>query len=115
MLVKLYGESPDSFKGRYSPSHFVGSRKTAIMGSPAVEPVSPLYARSPEPHDADADAPLRPADQWLVPKWENHVHMVALYTAGTMDSRVITVENERTPDLLDLLERERVDKIRLEN
>src|SRR5215204_7513989 len=32
MLVKLYGESPDSFKGRYSPSQFVGSRTTAIMG-----------------------------------------------------------------------------------
>src|SRR5438105_3085662 len=33
-LVKLYGESPESAKGRYSPAECTGIRKTRIEGNP---------------------------------------------------------------------------------
>ena len=35
--------------------------------------------RAPEPHDADAHAPVHPADQRLLEEVENHMHVVALY------------------------------------
>src|SRR4051794_8102448 len=34
MLIKTYGESPESAKGRYSPAECIGCRRTAIMGEP---------------------------------------------------------------------------------
>src|SRR5208282_3728543 len=33
MLVKLYGEAPESAKGRYSPAECIGTRKTKITGN----------------------------------------------------------------------------------
>lgn len=81
MLVKLYGESPDSFKGRYSPSQFVGSRKTAIMGSPAVEHVSTSYIERQNLTMRMQMRRFTRLTNGFSKKWENHVHMVALYTA----------------------------------
>ncbi|XHH03402.1 hypothetical protein RQ479_29600 [Mesorhizobium sp. ISC25] len=34
MLVKLYGSSPETAKGRYSPAECTGARKTPIEGNP---------------------------------------------------------------------------------
>lgn len=34
MLVKLYGNSPETAKGRYSPAECTGARKTPIEGNP---------------------------------------------------------------------------------
>ena len=34
MLVKIYGASPDSAKGRYSPAECTGAIKTPIKGKP---------------------------------------------------------------------------------
>lgn len=42
MLVKVYGESPDSEK-RYSPSEYVGSKKEVIMGDPDPDHISSSY------------------------------------------------------------------------
>jgi IS1 family transposase len=42
-LVKLYGESPDGFKGRYSPAECVGARKDKITGNPDMKHVSTSY------------------------------------------------------------------------
>src|SRR5215203_385515 len=80
MLVKLYGESPDSFKGRYSPSQFVGSRKTATMGSPAVEHVSTSYIERQNLTMRMQMRRFTRLTNGFSKKWENHVHMVALYT-----------------------------------
>ncbi len=44
MLVKLYGSSPDSAKGRYSPAECTGIRKTRIEGNPDKAHVSTSYA-----------------------------------------------------------------------
>jgi IS1 family transposase len=43
MLVKLYGEAPESHKGRYSPAECVGTRKTKITGNPDRAHVSTSY------------------------------------------------------------------------
>jgi hypothetical protein len=44
LLVKLYGEAPESMKGRYSPAQCIGARKTTIEGNPDAAHVSTSYA-----------------------------------------------------------------------
>jgi IS1 family transposase len=44
MLVKLYGASPESAKGRYSPAECTGIRKRRIEGDPDPKHVSTSYA-----------------------------------------------------------------------
>ncbi len=44
MLVKIYGTSPDSAKGRYSPAECTGARKEAIEGNPDPKHVSTSFA-----------------------------------------------------------------------
>lgn len=42
-LVKLYGEAPESAKGRYSPAECTGIKKTRILGKPDWDHVSTSY------------------------------------------------------------------------
>ncbi len=42
-LVKIYGASPDSAKGRYSPAECTGIRKTKIEGNPDMAHVSTSF------------------------------------------------------------------------
>ena len=42
-LVKLYGNAPESFKGRYSPAACTGIKKTRIEGNPDEKHVSISY------------------------------------------------------------------------
>ncbi|MCA0058039.1 IS1 family transposase [Mesorhizobium sp. B261B1A] len=44
MLIKLYGASPDSAKGRYSPAECTGARKERIEGNPDIKHVSTSFA-----------------------------------------------------------------------
>ncbi len=44
MLVKIYGSSSESAKGRYSPAECTGIRKTKIEGNPDIDHVSTSYA-----------------------------------------------------------------------
>ncbi|PDQ19020.1 IS1 family transposase [Mesorhizobium sanjuanii] len=44
MLVKIYGTSPDSAKGRYSPAECTGARKERIEGNPDIKHVSTSFA-----------------------------------------------------------------------
>lgn len=44
MLVKLYGASPESAKGRYSPGECIGAIKTRIEGNPDMGHVSTSFA-----------------------------------------------------------------------
>jgi hypothetical protein len=47
MLIKLYGASPDSAKGRYSPAESTGIKKNRIEGSPDLAHVSTSFAGEP--------------------------------------------------------------------
>ncbi|OBP80052.1 helix-turn-helix domain-containing protein [Mesorhizobium loti] len=44
MLIKIYGASPDSTKGRYSPAECTGIKKNRIEGSPDLAYVSTSFA-----------------------------------------------------------------------
>ena len=44
MLVKIYGNSPESAKGRYSPAECTGSKKVRVEGNPDKKHVSTSYA-----------------------------------------------------------------------
>jgi IS1 family transposase len=79
-LVKLYGASPESAKGRYSPAECTGIRKTRIEGDPDPKYVSTSYA---ERQNLTMRMHMRRFTRLtnaFSKKFESHVHMVALYT-----------------------------------
>jgi hypothetical protein len=80
MLVKLYGEAPESMKGRYSPAQCIGARKTTIEGNPDAAHVSTSYA---ERSNLSMRTFMRRFTRLALgfsKKFDNHCHMVALYT-----------------------------------
>jgi IS1 family transposase len=79
-LVKLYGAAPESMKGRYSPAECIGARKERIEGSPDPAHISTSYA---ERQNLTMRMHMRRFTRLtnaFSKKFENHVHMVALYT-----------------------------------
>ena len=79
-LIKLYGNAPESMKGRYSPAECIGARKEAIEGNPDMAHVSTSYA---ERQNLSMRMHMRRFTRLtnaFSKKVENHMHMVALYT-----------------------------------
>ena len=79
MLVKLYGEAPDAEK-RYSPATCIGTRKRRIEGNPDPNAVSTSYV---ERQNLTMRMQMRRFTRLtnaFSKKFENHMHMVALYT-----------------------------------
>ncbi len=79
-LVKLYGAAPESMKGRYSPAECIGARKERIEGSPDPKHISTSYA---ERQNLTMRMHMRRFTRLtnaFSKKFENHMHMVALYT-----------------------------------
>ena len=79
-LVKMYGAAPDSMKGRDSPAECIGARKERIEGSPDPAHISTSYA---EPQNLTMRMQMRRFTRLtnaFSKKFENHMHMVALYT-----------------------------------
>ncbi len=79
-LVKLFGEAPESAKGRYSPAECTGIRKTRIEGNPDPKRISTSYS---ERHNLNMRMQMRRFTRLTTgysKKIENHEHMVALYT-----------------------------------
>lgn len=77
-LVKLYGESPDAEK-RYSPAECIGCRKTRIEGNPDPAHISTSFV---ERQNLTLRMHMRRFTRLtnaFSKKFENHVHMVALY------------------------------------
>ena len=80
ILVKLYGATSESAKGRYSPAECIGARKVAIEGSPDMAHVSTSYA---ERQNLTMRMHMRRFTRLtnaFSKKFANHMHMVALYT-----------------------------------
>lgn len=80
MLVKLYGEAPKSEQRRYSPATCVGARKDVIEGRPDRKHISTSYA---ERQNLTMRMQMRRFTRLtnaFSKKFENHAHMVALYT-----------------------------------
>lgn len=80
MLIKMYGAAPESAKGRYSPAECIGARKERIEGNPDPAHVSTSYS---ERQNLTMRMQMRRFTRLtnaFSKKFENHAHMVALYT-----------------------------------
>jgi IS1 family transposase len=79
-LVKLFGASPESMKGRYSPAECTGIKKIRIEGTPDPKHISASFV---ERHNLNMRMQMRRFTRLTTghsKKIENHMHMVALYT-----------------------------------
>jgi IS1 family transposase len=79
MLVKIYGNAPESAKGRYSPADCIGAKKERIEGNPDPKYVSTSYA---ERQNLTMRMHMRRFTRLtnaFSKKFENHAHMVAMY------------------------------------
>jgi hypothetical protein len=70
MLVKTYGASSDSAKGRYSPAECTGAIKTTIEGKPDPKHISTSFSERQN---------LSRLTNAFSKKAENHVHMMSIY------------------------------------
>jgi IS1 family transposase len=80
MLVKVYGAAPEGAQVRYSPAECIGAVKHRIEGRPDPKHVSTSYA---ERQNLTMRMQMRRFTRLtnaFSKKFENHMHMVALYT-----------------------------------
>ena len=80
-LVKLYGTAGRGREASYSPAECIGARREMITGNPDPQARLDQLCRAPEPHHADEMRRFTRLTNAFSKKFENHVHMVALYTA----------------------------------
>lgn len=80
MLVKIFGAAPEAMEGRYSPAERIGARKERIEGNPDPKHVTTSFA---ERQNLTMRMQMRRFTRLtnaFLKKFENHMHMVALYT-----------------------------------
>lgn len=79
MLVKLYGASPESAKGRYSPAECTSIIKKPIEGKPDPKYISTSYAVRQNLTMRMSMRRFTRLTNAFSKKFENHSHMVAIY------------------------------------
>jgi IS1 family transposase len=79
-LVKLYGASPDSAKGRYSQAECTGATKTPIEGKPDPKHISTSYAERANLTMRMHMRRFTRLTNGFSKKIENHAHSMALFT-----------------------------------
>jgi hypothetical protein len=80
MINKIYGTAPEAAKGRYSPAECIGVKKERIEGNPDWAHVSTSYAERQNLSMRMHMRRFTRLTNGFSKKFENHVHMVALYT-----------------------------------
>jgi IS1 family transposase len=78
-LVKLFGASPDSAKGRYSPAQCTGIKKTLIEGKPDRKHISMSYVERQNLTMRMGMRRFTRLTNAFSKKFENHIHALALY------------------------------------
>jgi hypothetical protein len=78
-LVKLYGASSESAKGRYSPAECIGARKQPIEGNPDPKHISTSYAERSNLNVRMHNRRFTRLTNAFSKKVENHEHSVALF------------------------------------
>jgi hypothetical protein len=78
-LVKLYGATSESAKGRYSPAECIGARKQPIEGNPNPKHISTSYAERSNLSVRMHTRRFTRLTNAFSKKVENHAHSVALF------------------------------------
>jgi len=80
VLHKVYGASPDSAKGKYSPAECIGTQKHRIEGDPDLRHVSTSYVERSNLTMRMHNRRFTRLTNAFSKKFESHVHMVAIWT-----------------------------------
>lgn len=78
-LVKLYGASPESAKGRYSPAQCTGAIKKPVNGKPDYESISTSHVERQNLTMRMCMRRFTRLTNGFSKKLENHIHMLSLY------------------------------------
>lgn len=79
-LVKIYGASPESAKGRYSPAECTGIVKSRVEGDPDPKHISTSYVERQNLTMRMHMRRFTRLTNGFSKKFQSHVNMVALYT-----------------------------------
>lgn len=78
-LIKLYGDVPESHKGRYSPAECTGIKKNRIEGNPDLKHVSTSYVERQNLNMRMGMRRFTRLTNAFSKKLDNHIHALALY------------------------------------
>lgn len=79
MLVKLYGDAPESAKGRYSPAQCIGAVRQTVAGKPDPKHVSTSYAERQNLSMRMGMRRFTRLTNAFSKKVENHAHAMSIY------------------------------------
>jgi IS1 family transposase len=80
ILHKVYGNTPESAKGKYSPAECIGTQKHRITGEPDIKYVSTSFIERSNLTMRMHNRRFTRLTNAFSKKFESHVHMIAIWT-----------------------------------